>query len=386
MNIRIVTFKNRFFGSAPFWLLVLTTTINLAPPILVAGPQASPSAEKISIDDEEPFWLGIACRDLDVALQTHAGLDEGQGLLIYSIVPDSPASQAGVRLYDILLAIDDKDVGGNVSIESALKGKNNELQMVVLRAGKSTSINVTPAPRPEEQVRDIVDDVPDKHFYHEFLRFYDLVLKPLSHDAKKFLPGQYKGGVEVGNVPTGEGAVLAGFKKGDILIALDGWKVENLENVEYILNKQGRFDRFFLIRPSESGNEILSGSLEHREFSGADRMETTVAFLQNDYKSGFIGLTEMKMKLASLQAELVDFPMIHLESLDLANSQDRESLELEIERDRNRRKAVTEDYIQMLSQIRSFEQEVRNTEAKLEVAKQRLALWQEQSRTDSGNE
>ena len=51
-------------------------------------------------------FLGVGLRELTPDLQTHFGAPEGSGVLVASVSDDSPAAAAGIRVGDVITAVD----------------------------------------------------------------------------------------------------------------------------------------------------------------------------------------------------------------------------------------------------------------------------------------
>ena len=51
-------------------------------------------------------FLGVELRELTPELQTHFGAPEGSGVLVASVSDDSPAAAAGIRVGDVVTAVD----------------------------------------------------------------------------------------------------------------------------------------------------------------------------------------------------------------------------------------------------------------------------------------
>ncbi len=112
-----------------------------AAPIHVVGP--------IKLGD---YWIGLGCAAAGDALRSQLGLEEGQGLVVESVIPDTPAAKAGIQRHDVLIKAGDKPLGGLPDLLDAVEAaKENELTLELIRGGKSRKIAVTPAKRPEEQ-------------------------------------------------------------------------------------------------------------------------------------------------------------------------------------------------------------------------------------------
>jgi len=96
------------------------------------------------------YWLGLECYPVDDALRAHLDLPEGQGLLVAQTAPDSPAAEAGLRRYDVLVHADEKPLKSIQDLIDAVDAaKDNAMTLSLLRGGKPMTVEVTPTKRPE---------------------------------------------------------------------------------------------------------------------------------------------------------------------------------------------------------------------------------------------
>jgi membrane-associated protease RseP (regulator of RpoE activity) len=73
---------------------------------------------------------------------------KGEGLLFQHVEPDGPAGKAGIKEHDILLAVGDKSIKNlRDVIEAMNQTEGKELSVKLLRAGKPTTVSVTPSKR-----------------------------------------------------------------------------------------------------------------------------------------------------------------------------------------------------------------------------------------------
>ncbi|HUY32207.1 MAG TPA: PDZ domain-containing protein [Pirellulales bacterium] len=99
----------------------------------------------------EPYWIGVACGELTDALKAQLELTEGQGVLVDEVVPDSPAAQAGLKKYDVLVSAGDKALTNPQDlVDAAAQAKGTELSLQFIRAGKKLTLTVMPAMRPAQ--------------------------------------------------------------------------------------------------------------------------------------------------------------------------------------------------------------------------------------------
>lgn len=104
-------------------------------------------------DEFGTHWIGVHINDVSPALRSQLNLEKDRGVLIGEVLPESPASKAGIKQYDILLAIGETKVGRNEEVMKAVKeADGKELKLTLLRGGSLLSLTVTPAERPKSDV------------------------------------------------------------------------------------------------------------------------------------------------------------------------------------------------------------------------------------------
>ncbi len=98
-------------------------------------------------------WIGVSIQPLDADLARSLGLDEPQGALVASLVPDGPAARAGIQQGDVILTFngqrieDSRDLTQRVGATPI--GQTSRLE--VLRNGQRRTLSLRPAERPSEQ-------------------------------------------------------------------------------------------------------------------------------------------------------------------------------------------------------------------------------------------
>lgn len=101
---------------------------------------------------ERVGWLGVSVEPVPEAVRHQVELPRGAGLTVREVAPESPAAEAGLRRFDILLRLEDQWLyePGQLSrlVQSYQPG--SELQVLYLRRGTRHEVNVTLAERPPE--------------------------------------------------------------------------------------------------------------------------------------------------------------------------------------------------------------------------------------------
>ncbi len=58
----------------------------------------------------ERGWLGVRIQDIDADIAASLGLKDAKGALIAEVLEEGPAASAGLKLRDVVLAVDGKDI------------------------------------------------------------------------------------------------------------------------------------------------------------------------------------------------------------------------------------------------------------------------------------
>jgi membrane-associated protease RseP (regulator of RpoE activity) len=89
-------------------------------------------------------YLGVSLVDLTDELREHFGAPKDAGLLVSSVEEGSPAEKAGIRVGDIIVGIDGKDVDSSVDLRRGLREKKDgdTVRVEVLR-GRARQTLVT---------------------------------------------------------------------------------------------------------------------------------------------------------------------------------------------------------------------------------------------------
>jgi membrane-associated protease RseP (regulator of RpoE activity) len=118
--------------------------------LAAANRAAEPQRKPVQPSRLSTYWLGVECYPAPEALQTHLHLPAGQGLLVAHVLPDGPAAKAGLREHDVLLKAAGKPLGEVRELIAAVDAaQHNTLKLEVLREGRTLSVDIQPAKRPE---------------------------------------------------------------------------------------------------------------------------------------------------------------------------------------------------------------------------------------------
>jgi membrane-associated protease RseP (regulator of RpoE activity) len=141
-----------------------------------AGPQLPPPNEGPDLQNqpgtvEAPaapkYWIGLVGGPIGEhhPLRAHLDIPEHEGLLVASVVPDSPAAKAGLKQNDILLRANDtelREMQDLVELVRTAGEKQGQIAIEVLRRGQRETVYITPEERPTDATP------PQGNFGHAF--------------------------------------------------------------------------------------------------------------------------------------------------------------------------------------------------------------------------
>lgn len=143
------------------WLTGMAAMMLVAAPAMAQGPDAQKEMRELGVKaPSKPFligdpvlsskyWLGINCAPVTAELRSHLSLPEKQGVLILTVVKESPAAKAGLAQFDVLLRANEKPLAEPHDLLAAVDAaKDTKLKIDLIRGGKPQTIELTPAKRP----------------------------------------------------------------------------------------------------------------------------------------------------------------------------------------------------------------------------------------------
>ncbi|MCC7242480.1 MAG: trypsin-like peptidase domain-containing protein [Acidobacteria bacterium] len=95
-------------------------------------------------------YIGVALRDVDPDVQESLRLSRGDGALVQDVTAGSPAARAGLKPYDLIIAVDDKPMRSNDALirEIAERQPGTNARVEFLRDGRPLAVAVKLAERP----------------------------------------------------------------------------------------------------------------------------------------------------------------------------------------------------------------------------------------------
>ena len=170
--------------------------------------------------------LGVMVQDVTPDLAEAMGVKATGGAVISQVMKDSPAARAGLKVGDVIVAVDDKPVGSAAQLRNAIGmlRVGSKVRLEVVRNGRHRSFTARIAePRREKLAAERLSK-----------KLAGAVLGPIEPNHP--LAGSVKG-VEVLEVKRGSPAALAGLRPGDIIVSVNQQPVASVEEMRAALRK-----------------------------------------------------------------------------------------------------------------------------------------------------
>jgi serine protease Do len=172
--------------------------------------------------------LGVTIQDVNQTLAESFHLDKPQGALISSVQPDGPADKAGLKVGDVILQLNGKDVIASGDLP-ALIGQSlpgEKVQLDIWRKGNAEALQAQLGDANDKDSTVAQADTADSKGR------LGLALRPLEPQEQR--QAGVTGGLVVEGLQQGP-AALAGVQKGDVLLAVNGVPVTDVAQVRTAL-------------------------------------------------------------------------------------------------------------------------------------------------------
>lgn len=171
--------------------------------------------------------LGLRGQDISQELRAAFNLKAGQkGVLISEVIPKSSAEKMGLKAGDIIVAINSENVHSLSQLNSQIASHRlgRKVKVDIIRQGKKQSFNVT-----IESPQELARVARNLHPLLEGVYFENAI-------------SDYSGtsGVVVSALEPNSNAAYSGLRPGDIIVAANRIRVENLRNLKQALKRNKR--------------------------------------------------------------------------------------------------------------------------------------------------
>jgi len=200
-------------------------------------------------------WLGASLQNVSQDIAESLGLDKPVGALVASVVDGGPAADAGLKRGDVITAVDGQEVddAGGVGFRLAVEPLGGDAKLKVLRDSKPLDLSLRLMSAPETPPRDPIKIKTRSPFEGATLvNISPAVVEDMSlQDATK--------GVVVADVEDGSTAANVGVQKGDVVVAINGQKIDNTRDAERASAAKANYWRLVIQRGGQVIQTVIGG-------------------------------------------------------------------------------------------------------------------------------
>jgi serine protease Do len=214
-------------------------------------------------------YIGIGPRDVDPDLQRSLGLRTATGALVQDVTAGAPAARAGLRIYDVIVAIDGKAVSGSDQLIQVIAGRRpgTVATLQVLRGDRPLTIAVKLAERPASggpvDAPDAGADAPQPSVWSG--QALGLSVREIDPDfaARTRLPDDVRG-VVVSRVEPMSPAFDAAIERGDVLLEINRQAVRSVGDYQRAVSQARTGDvlTFYLYNPKSKQRTLQAVRIE----------------------------------------------------------------------------------------------------------------------------
>jgi len=199
-------------------------------------------------------YLGVTIQDMTTDLAKSFGLEKEEGILVSDVMPDSPASEAGLQTGDILLELDGKKIESVSSFRNtiALTAPGTEVTLKLRRDGKEMTRKVKIGRQPEEAAQAAGPSAPDS-----VAGRLGLTVEPLTPQWKERLGIRDEQGVVISGVAPDSPAAAFGLREGDVVLSVNRQTVNSPKEFMEALERSKKTGRVLLLVRSRTMTRYL---------------------------------------------------------------------------------------------------------------------------------
>ena len=201
-------------------------------------------------------WLGVTIQDVDENIAKGLKLDKAEGVLVGTVVENSPAKAGGVKTGDVIVEIDGKKVRDTIELRNTIArtAPGKTVRLTLWRNGSLKKLAVK------------LDEIPDQPVAAEQQQEMSDLLGFKTAPMTSELASRYRlqadaGKVVVTDVDPSDNAYRAGLRPGDVIKAANRNNITSYKQFLSIVGKMKEGDLLFLLISRGGSNVYFAFNL-----------------------------------------------------------------------------------------------------------------------------
>ena len=213
-------------------------------------------------------YIGVMLRDVDPDLQRALGLATAEGALVQDVTPGSPGARAGIRTYDVIVAVDGAPIDGNDALIQMIAARQpgSAATVQVVRDGRALNFTVKLAERPQRDRRDGGElEQPQPSSQRGPLLGMSVREMDDQAAARYRLPDGTRG-VIVSRVEPMSPAFDADIERGHVLLEVNRQRVQNMDDYRRLTDsaRPGDILTMYLYKPELNQRALETVKIDER--------------------------------------------------------------------------------------------------------------------------
>jgi Do/DeqQ family serine protease len=199
-------------------------------------------------------WLGARLQAVTPEIAETLGLRLPTGALVANVTPNGPAAKAGLKLSDLIVAIDGQTIDDPNAFDYrfATRPLGGSAQIDVQRSGKTMKLSIALETAPDTNRDEITISARSPFQGAKVANISPAVADELRLDSNAE-------GVVVIDLEDGAPAAGVGFQKGDIIMAVNSQKIAKTSDLDKAAKTSSRLWRIVVVRGGQQINVTLGG-------------------------------------------------------------------------------------------------------------------------------
>ena len=213
-------------------------------------------------------YIGVMLRDVDPDLQRALGLQTSEGALVQDVTPGSPGARAGIRTYDVIVAVDGKPIEGNDALIQMIAARQpgSAASVQVIRDGRTVNFTVKLAERPLRDRRESgASEQPQPSSQRGLLLGMSVRGMDDQSAARYRLPEGTRG-VIVSRVEPMSPAFDADIERGHVLLEINRQRIQNIDDYRRLTDgaRPGDILTMYLYKPELNQRALETVKIDDR--------------------------------------------------------------------------------------------------------------------------